>query len=92
MPKFLTIFNQIVLSLLIIVFISSIELSEAASVDNLFNTDMIGSANDEAYYQRRINDLNKLRHYLLTSNAEQRNARRDKKNFSKRKLVRKFYF
>jgi len=92
MSKFLTISKHILLSLLIIVFISSIELSQAASIDNLVGTDMIGSANDETNYQRRINDLNKLRHFLLTSNAEQRAARRNKNNFSKRKLVSKFNF
>jgi hypothetical protein len=62
----------------------SIELSQAKFVDNL-DTDMT----DEAKHQRRTYDINKLRHFLLTSNAEQRAAKRARENLLKRKLVRK---
>jgi hypothetical protein len=82
----------IILLLFAIVFMSSIELSQAALADNILDGDMIGSLNDKTYDQRRTNDLNKLRHFLLTSNAEQRAAKRDKGNFYRRKLVRKSNF
>ena len=51
---------------------------------------MADSSSDVAQeQQRRADNLQQLRHFLLTSNAEQRAGRRDKQNFLKRKLVGK---
>ncbi|CAF1440356.1 unnamed protein product [Adineta ricciae] len=52
---------------------------------------MVDSSSDVAQeQQRRADSLKQLRHFLLTSNAEQRAGRRDKQNFLKRKLIREY--
>jgi len=89
MSKSLTLSNQFILLLFVIALASSIRLSQAASQDTPFNTDMDFFSNDKVHQQRRTHDFNKLRHFLLTSNAEQRAAKREKQDFHKRQLVRK---
>lgn len=46
------------------------------------------SDEDDVQEERRTYDLNRLRHFLLTSNAEQLAAKREKQDFYKRELVR----
>ena len=82
--------KHIVLLLFIIALASSIRLSQALPQDNLRNTDMHVSSNNEVHNQRRMYDPKKLRHFLLTSNAEQRAAKREKQDFHKRELVRRY--
>jgi hypothetical protein len=76
------------LFLFLIAFVSSFRLSQAASNDQLLNTDN----DDSAEAQRREYEVKKLRHFLLTSNAEQLAAKREQRNFLKRKLVRETNF
>lgn len=73
--------KPIFLVLCIIVLILSMEVAQARSVDSLSNTD------EQSQYQRRAYDLKKLRHFLLTSNAEQRTAKREQENRLKQNLV-----
>lgn len=86
MSKFLTISKQILLVLCVIVLILSIEVVQATSIENFIDSD------DQSHHERRIYDLNKLRRFLLTSNAEQRAAKREQANFLKQKLVSRFNF
>lgn len=51
------------------------------------NEDLSESADDTDEYQAREQALKKLRHFLLTSSAEQRAAKRTQQNLHKRKLV-----
>ncbi|CAM4748927.1 unnamed protein product [Rotaria magnacalcarata] len=76
--------------LLIILFATSIKLSQAASMNKREQTDMVVSDDDEVNHQRRTYDLEKLRRFLLTSNAEQRAAKLDKQNYYKRQWVREY--
>jgi hypothetical protein len=92
MLKSLTLSKQFVVLLFVIALASSIPSSQAASQDKSYNTDMDFFSNDEVHHQRRTHDFNKLRHFLLTSNAEQRAAKREKQDFNKRQLVRRYYF
>ncbi len=85
MLQYSTLLQRTILFLSLIVLISQIQLSQAASKDHFINTD----SNESADEQRRAYDLKQLRHFLLTSNAEQRAAKREQRNFLKRKLVRK---
>jgi len=89
MLKSLTLSNQFILLLFVIALASSIRLSQATSQDKPFNTDMDFFSNDKVHQQRRTHDFNILRHFLLTSNAEQRAAKREKQDFHKRQLVRR---
>ena len=84
MSQYSTLLQRTILFLSLIVFVSSFRLSHAASNDQL-ETDN----NESAEEQRREYELKKLRHFLLTSNAEQLTAKREQRNFLKRKLVRK---
>jgi hypothetical protein len=88
MLQFLTLLQRTILFLSLIVIVSSFRLSQAASKDRSLNTDNSGSADE----QLRAYELKKLRHFLLTSNTEQRAAKREKGEFLKRKLVRKTNF
>ncbi|CAF4555609.1 unnamed protein product [Rotaria sp. Silwood1] len=90
MPKFCVLSKHIIFFLFIIALALSIELSQAVPMNKLRTVDMAISNDDEEYHQRRIHDLNKLRHFLLTSNEEQRAARRDKQNFYKQQLIREY--
>ncbi|CAF2060210.1 unnamed protein product [Rotaria magnacalcarata] len=82
--------NPIFMFLLIILFATSIKLSQAASMNKREQTDMVVSDDDEVNHQRRTYDLEKLRRFLLTSNAEQRAAKLDKQNYYKRQWVREY--
>jgi hypothetical protein len=90
MTKFFTLPTQIGILLIGILLISILEFSQAVSSDNLLTAD-ISSDDDSADLQeeRRSYNLKKLRHFLLTSNAEQRAAKRDQQEFYKRELVNK---
>ncbi|CAF4206947.1 unnamed protein product [Rotaria sp. Silwood2] len=90
MPKFFILSKQIIIFLFIIALALSIELSQAIPMNKIRAADMAISNYDEVYHQRRIYDLNQLRHFLLTSNEEQRAARRDKQNFYKQQLIREY--
>ncbi|UJR10481.1 hypothetical protein I4U23_014685 [Adineta vaga] len=79
--------NKFALLLFVLVFIASLRFSQATLIQN---DDMVDSSNDEIQEQRRAYNLDKLRHFLLTSNSEQRAAKRDKQNFLKRKLIREY--
>jgi hypothetical protein len=88
MLQFLNLLQRTILFLSLIVIVSSFRLSQAASKDRFLNTDNSGSADE----QLRAYELKKLRHFLLTSNTEQRAAKRERGEFLKRKLVRKTNF
>jgi hypothetical protein len=92
MPKFLTPSKRIVLLLVVIVLLSLLELSQATPMVNARNEDMIESAGEKVHHQRRTYELKKLRHFLLTSNAKQLAAKREKENSLKREFVRKLNF
>jgi predicted nucleic acid-binding protein len=86
MLQYSTLLQRTILFLSLIVLISQIQLSQAASKDHFINTD----SNESADEQRRAYDLKQLRHFLLTSNAEQRAAKREQRNFLKRKLINEY--
>ncbi|CAF1347183.1 unnamed protein product [Rotaria sp. Silwood1] len=93
MTKFLTFCTRIDFLLIAIVLMSMMELSRAvASSRNLPQTDMTvdDDDNSDAQEQQRIYDLNKLRRFLLTSNAEQRAAKRKQQAFVKQELIREY--
>lgn len=82
MSKF---YNLLIILLLLTLFHSSqttkshrVSIDENSDEDNFEN-----NLEDE----RRTYDLNRLRHFLLTANAEQREARRKEQDFYKRELV-----
>ncbi len=89
MLKFLTSSKSTVLLLLVIAFALLIGLLQAASIDSSDSEDI--SADEELQNQRRKEDFKQLRQFLLTSNAEQRAAKREKQDFYKRELVRRSY-
>ncbi|CAF1316533.1 unnamed protein product [Adineta ricciae] len=83
--------NKCLVLLFVFVIITSIRFSHASSLERLHNDEMADSSSDVAQeQQRRVDNLKQLRHFLLTSNAEQRAGRRDKQNFLKRKLIREY--
>jgi cytochrome c-type biogenesis protein CcmH/NrfG len=84
MPKFLALSKQIVLLLVVIILLSLLELSQATPMVNARSEDMSESAGEKAHHQRRTYELKKLRHFLLTSNAKQLAAKREKANSLKR--------
>ncbi|CAF4488880.1 unnamed protein product [Rotaria sp. Silwood1] len=98
MTKFLTFCTRIDFLLIAVVLMSMMELSRAVAPSrNLPQTDMTVDDNDnddddnsDVQEQQRIYDLNKLRHFLLTSNAEQRAARRKQQDFVKQELIREY--
>ncbi|CAF3379937.1 unnamed protein product [Rotaria sp. Silwood1] len=99
MTKFLTFCTRIDFLLIVVVLMSMMELSRAVAPSrNLPQTDMTVNDNDndddddnsDVQEQQRIYDLNKLRHFLLTSNAEQRAARRKQQDFVKQELIREY--
>ncbi len=88
--KFVTLSTHIRFLLIAIVLMSMIKLSRTTSVGSLPKTDM--SADDEdnsVEEERREYDFNKLRNFLLKSNAEERAAKREQQEFYKRELVNK---
>jgi len=89
MTKFFKSPTQITILLIAIFLISTLEFSQAVSSENLMAD--ISSDDDSADVQeeRRSSNFKKLRHFLLTSNAEQRAAKRDQQEFYKRQLVNK---
>ncbi len=89
MLKFLTSSKSTVLLLLVIAFALLIGLLQAASIDSSDSEDI--SADEELQNQRRKEDFKQLRQFLLTSNAEQRAAKREKQDFYKRELVKRSY-
>ncbi|CAF3341017.1 unnamed protein product [Rotaria socialis] len=76
--------------LLIILLATSIKLSQAVSMNKREQTDMVVSDDDELNHQRRTYELEKLRRFLLTSNAEERAAKLDKQNFYKRQWIHEY--
>ncbi|CAF1017330.1 unnamed protein product [Rotaria sordida] len=91
MPKFFILSKQITLFLFIIVLELSIELSQAAPLNKRRTVDMDSPNDNEVYQQRRMYDLNKLRHFLLTSSEAQRAAKRTKQNLYKQQLVGEYF-
>jgi hypothetical protein len=73
----------------VIAFALLIGLLQAASIDSSDSEDI--SADEELQNQRRKEDFKQLRQFLLTSNAEQRAAKREKQDFYKRELVKRSY-
>ncbi|CAF0759268.1 unnamed protein product [Adineta steineri] len=70
---------------------STMTYTRAASSDSLHMKDMTADdSDDDVQEQRRSYDYNKLRHFLLTSNAEQRAAKREQQDFVKRELIREY--
>ncbi|CAF3850648.1 unnamed protein product [Rotaria sp. Silwood2] len=96
MMKFLKFCTRIDFLLIAIVLMSTIELSRAAAPSrNLPHTDtIVDDSNDDddsdIQEQQQIYDLNKLRHFLLTSNAEERAVRRKQQDFAKQTLIREY--
>jgi hypothetical protein len=90
MTKFFKSPTKISILLIAIVLISTLEFSQAVSSENLLTADL-SSDDDSTDVQeaRRSSNFKKLRHFLLTSNAEQRAAKRDQQEFYKRQLVNK---
>ncbi len=83
------------LLLIVIILLSTIKCSRTASIRNRPMIDMSDdNDNDDAEVEeeRRVYDLNKLRHFLLTSNAEQLAAKREQQELYKRELVNKLNF
>ena len=89
MTKFPSLSKQLTLLLIVLVLKLSIDFSQSATVAHpLFDDDaMVEEDNSGENLQRRADDLQKLRHFLLTSNAEQRASRRQQQDLSKRELV-----
>ena len=75
------------LLLLLIVLKLSIDLTQTGSMGELRLNDLAVANSDDEYQQRRDFDLKKLRHFLLTSNAEERAYRREQQAALKRDLV-----
>jgi len=93
MGKVLMFSTHVGFLLIAIILISSIKFSRASSLRSLPMADM--SADDdeaEVEEERRMYDFNKLRRFLLTSNDEQRAAKREQQDFLKRELVNKLNF
>ncbi|CAF3025166.1 unnamed protein product [Rotaria socialis] len=101
MTKFLTLCTRIDFVLIVIVLMSAIELSQATpsrsfdeismSPGNDGDTDDDDDDNSSLQEQERIHDLNnRLKYFLLTSNSEQRAARRKQQDLLKRELVREY--
>ncbi|CAF1414288.1 unnamed protein product [Adineta ricciae] len=64
-----------------------------ASSDNLAMREMSSDDsddNDDVQEERRTYDLKRLRHFLLTANAEQLAAKREKQDFYKRELIHEY--
>jgi len=69
---------------------STIKLPQVSSSRNLPMADMATDDDDsEVEEERRANDFNQLRRFLLTANAEERAAKREQQDFYKRELVNK---
>ena len=73
--------------LFLIVLMSSLQFSQGKVNDDRFHIDRSesSSSNDERVRER---NLKKLRYYLLTSDAAERAARREKTSSLRRELVR----
>ncbi|CAF0833761.1 unnamed protein product [Rotaria sordida] len=73
---------------------STMELAKAIPSRSLSQTDTAvnddDNDNSDIQEQQRIYDLNTLRHFLLTSNAEQRAARRKQQEVAKQELIREY--
>ncbi len=90
MMKFVTLSTHIRFLLIAIVLMSMIKLSQTTSVGSRPMTDMSADDDDNSVEEeRREYDFNKLRKFLLTSNAEERAAKREQQEFYKRELVNK---
>lgn len=89
MMKFPSLSKQLTLLLIVLVLKLSIDFSQSATdAHRLFDGDaMVEEDNSGDSLQRRADDLQKLRHFLLTSNAEQRAIKRQQQDLSKRELV-----
>ena len=73
-----------------IVLLSIMKISQASAAANLAEMSSDDDSND-LQEERRAYDLKQLRHFLLTSNDEQRAAKREKQDFLKRQLVNKSF-
>ena len=90
MSKIFTFTKSTELLFIIIALALSIGLLQTAPIDSSDSEDI--SVDDEVQAERRTDALKQLRHFLLTSNAEQRAAKREKQNFYKRELVRQYSY
>lgn len=90
MTKLLTLSTHIGFLLIVIILMSTIKLPQVSSSRNLPMADMATDDDDsEVEEERRANDFNQLRRFLLTANAEERAAKREQQDFYKRELVNK---
>lgn len=94
MSKFLTSTQRMNFVLVFILLLSTMQLSQATRSQSFDATDLSADSDDAddnnsaMEEQQRPNDLrNRLRYFLLTSNAEQRAARRKQQDSLKQDLV-----
>jgi len=93
MAKVLMLSTHIGFLLIAIILMSSIKFSRSSYVRGLPLEESSADGDEaEVEEERRMYDLNKLRRFLLTSNDEQRAAKREKQDFLKRELVNKLNF
>jgi len=88
MAKFSTLLTHLGILLIAIIFLTRIQISQSASFKNLPSADLFNDDDNSGVEEdRRMYDLNQLRRFLLTANAEQRAAKREQQDFYKRELV-----
>lgn len=77
---------KLTILVLMIIMKMSIDLNRSGA-DADFISDVVDNTSNEDFDQRRIQEFKKLRHFLLTSNAEELAKRRELQNQIKRQLV-----
>ena len=79
--------TQFALLLILVVTLACVDLSRSARSLDSFGDDAALTADNEVQQHRRAHDLKALRHFLLTSNTEQRADKRAQQDTRKRELV-----
>ena len=87
MTKQFTFLGQVRLFILMMILMSLIKTSDGRKDEKVLLNSEDDDSSDE---DRRAYELKKLRHFLLTSNADERAAKREKQDFLKRELVKIF--
>jgi hypothetical protein len=92
MTKYGTLSTPMGLLLIAIMLMSIMKLTRAAPSSGLMADALANDDDTDVQEQRRSSYHDQLRRFLLTSNAEQRAARREQQEFNKRELVNRLYF